>query len=148
MPLLDTPDAPMPADPRPGMCGGGGAAAAAAPTAPAGDGGEAAAAAPEPEPEANVLKVKDDPQYKVRCPPHLRAAVASAVAFPTLTCHCCALCCAFFGAPRKVYFKMLNMGVPTGNIKLKMQMEGADPAVLDLDPDAPSPNAGAVAVAE
>jgi hypothetical protein len=41
----------------------------------------------------------------------------------------------------KVYFKMVNMGVPTGNIKLKMQMEGADPAVLDMDPNAVSPNA-------
>jgi hypothetical protein len=84
--LLDMPDAPMPADPRPGMCGAALAAAA---------GGAAGAMA---------LLVKDDPQYKV-------------------------------------YFKMVNMGVPTGNIKLKMQMEGADPAVLDMDPNAVSPNA-------
>lgn len=113
--LLDTPDAPMPADPSPGAAG---AAEAAAPAAPAGAaaataaaGGEEETAAAAAEPEPDVLKVKDDPQYKV-------------------------------------YFKMLNMGVPTGNIKLKMQMEGADPAALDLDPNAPSPNAGAVAVAE
>ena len=84
--LLDMPDAPMPADPRPGMCG---AALAAAVGGAAG---------------AMALLVKDDPQYKV-------------------------------------YFKMVNMGVPTSNIKLKMQMEGVDPAALDMDPNAVSPNA-------
>ena len=47
----------------------------------------------------------------------------------------------------KVYFKMLSMGVPTGNIKLKMQMEGADPAMLDKDPESASPNAGAMVAA-
>ena len=40
-----------------------------------------------------------------------------------------------------------EIGVAT-NIKLKMQMEGADPEVLSMDPEAPSPNAGAVAVTE
>ena len=44
------------------------------------------------------------------------------------------------------YFKMLRLGVPTGQIKQKMVMEGVDASVLDQDPDGPSPNDGAVAM--
>ena len=40
------------------------------------------------------------------------------------------------------YFKMLKFGLPMGACKVKMQAEGMDPSVLDMDPDGPSPNAG------
>jgi hypothetical protein len=41
------------------------------------------------------------------------------------------------------YFKMLKVGSPLGACKLKMQADGVDPSILDLDPDSPSPNAPA-----
>jgi len=40
------------------------------------------------------------------------------------------------------YFKMLKFGLAVGACKLKMQAEGMDPSILDLDPDSPSPNGG------
>jgi hypothetical protein len=39
----------------------------------------------------------------------------------------------------KPYFKMLSMGLPAGAVKHKMQKDGKDPAVLDLDPNKPLP---------
>uniref|UniRef100_A0A7S0M7Z7 WASH complex subunit 3 n=1 Tax=Cryptomonas curvata TaxID=233186 RepID=A0A7S0M7Z7_9CRYP len=41
------------------------------------------------------------------------------------------------------YFRMVKMGVPPAAVKGKMSMEGADPSVLDLDPESPAPE-GAV----
>jgi len=38
------------------------------------------------------------------------------------------------------YFKMLKMHVPKGAVVAKMTAEGLDPAVLDMDPELPSPN--------
>ena len=38
---------------------------------------------------------------------------------------------------------MLKFGLPVGACKVKMQAEGVDPSVLDMDPDGPSPNAAA-----
>ena len=46
---------------------------------------------------------------------------------------------------------MIKVGTPLGAAKLKMQAEGFDPSILDLDPDGPSPNnvpAGAPPAAE
>ena len=37
------------------------------------------------------------------------------------------------------YFKMLKMHLPKPAVQLKMAAEGADPAVLDLDPSGPAP---------
>eukprot|EP00617_Octactis_speculum_P022014 CAMPEP_0185766450 /NCGR_PEP_ID=MMETSP1174-20130828/37315_1 /TAXON_ID=35687 /ORGANISM="Dictyocha speculum, Strain CCMP1381" /LENGTH=50 /DNA_ID=CAMNT_0028450153 /DNA_START=1 /DNA_END=150 /DNA_ORIENTATION=- len=39
------------------------------------------------------------------------------------------------------YFKMLKMHLPKGAVAAKMVGEGKDPAVLDMDPEGPSPNA-------
>jgi hypothetical protein len=36
------------------------------------------------------------------------------------------------------------MGVPSGAIKQKMNLAGADPAMLDRDPSSPSPNAQSI----
>ena len=38
------------------------------------------------------------------------------------------------------FFKMLKMGLPRGAVVIKMTADGADPAVLDLDPDKPLPS--------
>ena len=43
------------------------------------------------------------------------------------------------------YFAMLRMRVPMGAVKVKMSSEGHNPDLLDT-PDAPSPNASALAV--
>jgi WASH complex subunit CCDC53 len=45
----------------------------------------------------------------------------------------------------KKYFKMLRIGVHKGQVKLKMQSDGLDPSILDMDPSSPSPNGGAAA---
>lgn len=42
------------------------------------------------------------------------------------------------------YFKLLRLGAPVAQLKMRMQAEGVDPNVLDLDPMAPSPS-GALA---
>ena len=39
------------------------------------------------------------------------------------------------------YFKMLKMHLPPPAVKQKMTAEGLDPAILDMDPEGPSPNA-------
>ena len=39
----------------------------------------------------------------------------------------------------KKWFKMISMGVPVHVLKLKVESEGLDPAVLDLDPEGPAP---------
>eukprot|EP00750_Incisomonas_marina_P013514 INCI17442.1.p1 GENE.INCI17442.1~~INCI17442.1.p1 ORF type:complete len:296 (-),score=50.00 INCI17442.1:582-1469(-) len=39
----------------------------------------------------------------------------------------------------KKYFRMLNIGIPEGNVKQKMTTDGVDPSILDT-PDGPSPN--------
>lgn len=38
------------------------------------------------------------------------------------------------------FFKMLKIHLPRGAVEQKMLSEGVDPAVLDMDPDEPSPN--------
>ena len=38
---------------------------------------------------------------------------------------------------------MLKVGVPKNGVKLKMKSEGLDPAILDMDPNAPAPAAAA-----
>eukprot|EP00753_Platysulcus_tardus_P020631 PLAT8300.1.p1 GENE.PLAT8300.1~~PLAT8300.1.p1 ORF type:complete len:269 (+),score=101.52 PLAT8300.1:28-807(+) len=48
----------------------------------------------------------------------------------------------------KRYFKMLEMGVPPPAVRIKMGLEGVDESVLDMDPNAPSPNAHSVVVVE
>ena len=40
------------------------------------------------------------------------------------------------------YFKMLKMHLPPQAVKNKMQAEGLDPAVLDMDPEKPAPGGG------
>ena len=35
---------------------------------------------------------------------------------------------------------MIKFGLPVGAAKLKMQADGLDPSILDLDPDGPSPS--------
>ena len=35
--------------------------------------------------------------------------------------------------------KMLEMGLPRGAVEIKMKAEGADPAVLDMNPNEPPP---------
>jgi len=42
----------------------------------------------------------------------------------------------------RTYFKMLKLGVPKQQLRLKMQSEGVDPNIIDLDPEAPAPPAG------
>jgi hypothetical protein len=42
------------------------------------------------------------------------------------------------------FFKMMRMGVPSGAIKQKMSLAGADPSMLDRDPSSPSPNAQSI----
>jgi len=37
------------------------------------------------------------------------------------------------------YFKMLRLGVPKAQLKLKMQTEGIDPNIIDFDPESPAP---------
>eukprot|EP00470_Lotharella_oceanica_P004233 CAMPEP_0170173310 /NCGR_PEP_ID=MMETSP0040_2-20121228/6573_1 /TAXON_ID=641309 /ORGANISM="Lotharella oceanica, Strain CCMP622" /LENGTH=465 /DNA_ID=CAMNT_0010414419 /DNA_START=40 /DNA_END=1437 /DNA_ORIENTATION=+ len=45
--------------------------------------------------------------------------------------------------PRFVkYFRMLNFGVPRPVIEMKMQQEGVDPGILNLDPEGPASAAG------
>ena len=39
----------------------------------------------------------------------------------------------------KKFFKMMGMGVPAHVLKLKVESEGLDPAVLDMDPEGPAP---------
>jgi hypothetical protein len=39
----------------------------------------------------------------------------------------------------KKFFSMIRMHVPKGAVALKMQQEGLDPAVLDMDPTGPAP---------
>lgn len=43
------------------------------------------------------------------------------------------------------FFRMLRIRVPIGHVKAKMAALGVDPDVIDMDPDAPSPNGGAAA---
>jgi len=38
------------------------------------------------------------------------------------------------------YFKMLSMHLPKPAVLMKMQADGIDPKILDMDPDQPSPN--------
>ena len=40
----------------------------------------------------------------------------------------------------KRFFKMMGMGVPPHVLKLKVESEGLDPAVLDMDPEGPAPD--------
>ncbi|KAG7377939.1 hypothetical protein PHYPSEUDO_010758 [Phytophthora pseudosyringae] len=44
------------------------------------------------------------------------------------------------------YFKMLKMGLPPPVVKHKMQSENVDPAILDMDPNKPLPEAPAPAL--
>ncbi|POM61259.1 Formin-2 domain containing hypothetical protein, partial [Phytophthora palmivora] len=44
------------------------------------------------------------------------------------------------------YFKMLKVGLPAPVVKHKMQSENVDPAVLDMDPNKPLPEAPAAAL--
>ncbi len=46
----------------------------------------------------------------------------------------------------KPFYKMLSFGVPIGAVKQKMMVAGVDPNVIDLPPNAPSPNAGGLVV--
>jgi hypothetical protein len=46
------------------------------------------------------------------------------------------------------YFRGLRMGVPKAALIAKMESRGQDPNILDMDPDAPSPNVGAIVAAE
>ena len=39
------------------------------------------------------------------------------------------------------YFKMLKMGLPVGAVQNRMEKDGEDPAVMDMDPEGPSPAA-------
>jgi hypothetical protein len=39
----------------------------------------------------------------------------------------------------KKFFKMIGMGVPSHVLKAKVESEGLDPAVLDMDPEGPAP---------
>ncbi|KAL9187572.1 hypothetical protein ACHAXT_001675 [Thalassiosira profunda] len=43
------------------------------------------------------------------------------------------------------YFKMLKLGLPLGAVKNALERDGLDPAILDLDPNAPLPKTGASA---
>jgi hypothetical protein len=45
------------------------------------------------------------------------------------------------------FFKMMRMGVPKGAVMNKMAQAGLDPKYADMDPNSPSPNAGAVTIA-
>ncbi|RDD38463.1 WASH complex subunit CCDC53 [Trichoplax sp. H2] len=42
----------------------------------------------------------------------------------------------------KKFFSMLRVGIPNQAIKLKMTVEGLDPAMLDFSPDDPAPDGG------
>ncbi|CAK4705536.1 unnamed protein product [Aphanomyces euteiches] len=42
------------------------------------------------------------------------------------------------------YFKMQKLGMPVGAIRQKMQLDGVDPDVLNLDPEGPSPSASSL----
>jgi hypothetical protein len=46
------------------------------------------------------------------------------------------------------FFKMLKMGIPRPAVEQKMGLAGVDPRVLDMDPNSPSPNAGAMVMVE
>jgi WASH complex subunit CCDC53 len=37
------------------------------------------------------------------------------------------------------YFKMLRLGIPPPQIKMKMEASGHNPAILDMDPEGPAP---------
>jgi len=39
----------------------------------------------------------------------------------------------------RTYFKMLKLGVPKQQLRMKMQSEGVDPNIIDLDPEGPAP---------
>ncbi len=40
------------------------------------------------------------------------------------------------------FFRMLKLGVPKEQLQLKLKAEGLDPAIIDMDPMAPSPGGG------
>lgn len=44
------------------------------------------------------------------------------------------------------FFKKLRFRIPAQHIKNMMKAAGKDPSILDLDPDSPSPNSGALAI--
>ena len=74
-------------------------------------------------------------------PPGAPAAPAAAAPAAPAVAHVCVK-----DDPRfSKYFKMLNMGVPAAAVKIKMSNEGADPSVIDLDPEAPAPPGGEAA---
>ena len=39
------------------------------------------------------------------------------------------------------YFKMLKMGLPVGAVQNRMEKDGEDPAVMEMDPEGHSPTA-------
>jgi hypothetical protein len=45
----------------------------------------------------------------------------------------------------KKYFKLLGMGVPKNQLRLRMSQDGIDPEVIDMDPEGPAPEGGVVA---
>ena len=45
------------------------------------------------------------------------------------------------------YFKMIAMNIPKQATKLKMQSDGLDPAILDMDPNSPASAIGSAAPA-
>ncbi|KAG9406954.1 hypothetical protein AC1031_003279 [Aphanomyces cochlioides] len=46
------------------------------------------------------------------------------------------------------YFKMQKLGMPVGAIRQKMQLDGVDPDVLNLDPEGPSPSASSLVLVD
>lgn len=47
----------------------------------------------------------------------------------------------------KKYFKLLGMGVPKNQLRLRMSQDGVDPDVIDMDPEGPAPEGAVVAQA-